>query len=108
MEPLEFRILRAGEEKAALEFSYSNLVKNKGQLCSVGAGWNEVPLYDAALVPNHRGAELCKALLDAGATVGLGQSPLEEKDEMNPEVVKLITEAAAQQFSQRLAKGRAT
>ena len=54
-----------------------------GRLCT--------PLYDAALVPNHRGAELCKALLDAGATVGLGQSPLEDKDEMNPEVVKLIT-----------------
>ena len=47
------------------------------------------PLHEAAL--DHRGAELCKALLDAGATVGLGQSPLEDKDEMNPEVVKLIT-----------------
>ena len=34
------------------------------------------PLYPAALVYNHRGAELCKALLDAGATVGLGASPL--------------------------------
>ena len=49
------------------------------------------PLYHAALAHKQRGAELCKALLDAGATVGLGQSPLEDKDEMNPEVVKLIT-----------------
>ena len=49
------------------------------------------PLYHAALVRNHRGGELCKALLDAGATVGLGRSPLEEKYKMNPEVVKMIT-----------------
>ena len=49
------------------------------------------PLYNAALPPSHRAAELCKALLDAGATVGLGKSPLEEKHKMNPEVVKMVT-----------------
>ena len=46
MESLEFRLLRAGEEKAALDFFYSNFVKNEGQLCSVGAGWNEVVTRD--------------------------------------------------------------
>ena len=46
MESLEFRMLRAGEEKAALDFFYSNFVKNEGQLCSVGAGWNEVVTRD--------------------------------------------------------------
>ena len=49
------------------------------------------PLHPAALVHNHRAAELCKALLDAGATVGLGASPLDNKDKMKPEVVKMIT-----------------
>ena len=49
------------------------------------------PLYHAGLDSNHRGAELCKALLDAGATVGLGQSPFDFKYKMNPEVVKMIT-----------------
>ena len=49
------------------------------------------PLLHAAFDPNHRGAELCKALLDAGATVGLGRSPLDFIDMMNPEVVKMIT-----------------
>ena len=46
MESLEFRMLRAGEEKAALDFFYSNFVKKEGQLCSVGAGWNEVVTRD--------------------------------------------------------------
>ena len=54
------------------------------------------PLYQAALAQNHRGAELCKALLDAGAKVGLGMSPLEFKDKMNPEVVKMITGGLSQ------------
>ena len=46
MESLEFRMLRVGEEKAALDFFYSNFVKKEGQLCSVGAGWNEVVTRD--------------------------------------------------------------
>ena len=46
MESLEFRMLRVGEEKAALDFFYSNFVKKEGQLCSVGAGWNEMVTRD--------------------------------------------------------------
>ena len=47
------------------------------------------PLFYAARPPS--GAELCKALLDAGATVGQGRNPLESRDEMKLEVVKMIT-----------------
>ena len=41
LEFLEYRLLRAGEEEAALDFFYSNLVAKEGQLSSVGAGRNE-------------------------------------------------------------------
>ena len=67
-----------------------------GALPDLAARWSEdgrlsTPLYQAALVPSQRGAELCKALLDAGAKVGLGVSPLDDKDMMKPEVVKMVT-----------------
>ena len=41
MASLEYRLLKAGEEEAALNFFYSNFVAKEGQLCSVGAGRNE-------------------------------------------------------------------
>ena len=41
LELLEYRLLRAGEEEAALDFFYSNFVAKEGQLSSVGAGRNE-------------------------------------------------------------------
>ena len=41
MDLLEYRLLRVGEEEAALDFFYSNFVANEGQLSSVGAGRNE-------------------------------------------------------------------
>ena len=41
MDMLEYRLLRAGEEEAALNFFYSNFVAKEGQLSSVGAGRNE-------------------------------------------------------------------
>ena len=41
MDLLEYRLLRAGEEEAALNFFYSNFVAKEGQLSSVGAGRNE-------------------------------------------------------------------
>ena len=52
------------------------------------------PLYQAAYHSNNiEGRELCEALIDAGATVGLGEIPLDWKDQMQPEVVKMITGA---------------
>jgi len=41
MDMLEYRLLRAGEEEAALNFFYSHFVAKEGQLSSVGAGRNE-------------------------------------------------------------------
>ena len=41
MDMLEYRLLRPGEEEAALNFFYSNFVAKEGQLSSVGAGRNE-------------------------------------------------------------------
>ena len=41
MDLLEFRLLRAGEKEAALNFFYSNFVAKEGQLSSVEAGRNE-------------------------------------------------------------------
>lgn len=40
MDMLEYRLLRAGEEEAALNFFYSHFVAKEGQLSSVGAGRN--------------------------------------------------------------------
>ena len=40
MDLLEYRLLGAGEEEAALNFFYSNFVAKEGQLSSVGAGRN--------------------------------------------------------------------
>ena len=51
------------------------------------------PLFHAALHPKHSDGELTHVLIDAGATVGLGWSPLERRDEMKPEVLKMITGA---------------
>ena len=51
------------------------------------------PLYHAAVHPSSSDGDLTQALVDAGATVGLGQSPLEMRDEMKPEVLKMITGA---------------
>ena len=48
------------------------------------------PLYHAAY-PSTADVELCRALIGAGATVGLGRSPLELKSQMEPEVVKIVT-----------------
>ena len=53
------------------------------------------PLNEAALHSNTiGGGELCQALIDAGATVGLGRSPLYWKDQMKPEVVKMLKGAS--------------
>ena len=46
MDLLECRLLRAGEEEAALNFFYSNFVAKEGQLSSVGAGRNEEVTID--------------------------------------------------------------
>ena len=50
------------------------------------------PLYQAATHPKHSG-DLTHALIDAGATVGLGENTLERRDKMKPEVLKMITGA---------------
>ena len=50
------------------------------------------PLYWAAFHSDTIGGrELFQALVDAGATVGLGWSPLFWKSRMKPELVKMIT-----------------
>ena len=49
------------------------------------------PLRHAAIHPNLSDGELCRALLDAGATVGLGWSPLEWRGKIKPEILKMIT-----------------
>ena len=46
MDLLEYRLLRKGEEEAALDFFYSNFVAKEGQLSSVGAGRNEEVTID--------------------------------------------------------------
>ena len=51
------------------------------------------PLYLAATHPDLRNEEVIQAILEAGATIGLGGSPLERRDEMKPEVLKMITGA---------------
>ena len=53
----------------------------------------DTPLYHAATHPNLRNEELIQAILEAGATIGLGASPLERRDRMKPEVLKMITGA---------------
>ena len=55
LEFLEYRLLRAGEEEAALDFFYSNFVAKEGQSSSVGAGRNEEVTKDM------------QAMLSAGA-----------------------------------------
>ena len=55
MDMLEYRLLRPGEEEAALNFFYSNFVAKEGQLSSVGAGRNEEVTKDM------------QAMLSAGA-----------------------------------------
>ena len=76
------------------ETEFALTLLRAGALPDLAARWSGVgslltPLYQAALPPTD--AELCKALLDAGATVGLGRSPLDLKHKMKPEVVKMIT-----------------
>ena len=51
------------------------------------------PLCNAATHPDISGGALTQALIAAGATVGLGVSPLERRDKMKPEVLKMITGA---------------
>ena len=51
------------------------------------------PLYDAAAPPDLRNEEVVRAILEAEATIGLGESPLERRDKMEPEVLKMITGA---------------
>ena len=51
------------------------------------------PLFHAATHPNLRNEDLSQAILEAGATIGLGASPLEARDKMEPEVLKMITGA---------------
>ena len=57
-----------------------------------GHGRLSTPLYRAATHPDIRDKEkLVRALIDAGATVGLGAGAFEWRDEMEPGVVKMIT-----------------
>ena len=49
------------------------------------------PLYLAATHPNLRNEEVSQAILEAGASIGLGRNPLERRDRMKPEVLKMIT-----------------
>ena len=61
------------------------------------------PLYIAATHPDIRDKEkLVRALIDAGATVGLGESPFNRKDKMEPGVVKMITGVCTQYHYQFL------
>ena len=60
------------------------------------ARWSDgrlrTPLYIAVVHPNIRDKEkLVRALIDAGATVGLGVGAFEWRDEMEPGVAKMVT-----------------
>ena len=79
-----------GQTEFALTLLRAGALPDLAARCSEN-GRLFTPLYHAALAHKQRGAELCKALLDAGATVGLGESPLDFKYKMKPEVVKMIT-----------------
>ena len=56
------------------------------------------PLLHAATHPDLRNEEVIQAILEARATIGLGWSPLEKRDRIKPEVLKMITGA----FNHRL------
>ena len=81
-----------GNNEFALRLLRAGASPDLPEKCSAN-GRLYTPLYYAARPPTDD-VELCQALIGAGATVGLGESPLEErKYQMKPEVVKMITGA---------------